>query len=340
MFILKAILGVLSFAAILYCIREYLSRSLRGSRIVAERKFELMQALSDRLIFVDKSNSALSDSVEREYNIYEVTKELSKFTEEDSMFEAFKEKICSIFKLADCVYLDGRQAPGEFLGNSAYSVFNINVPGQTTKYRALAVGDRGNIDKVKMSVMIAQLELSLRRAGLYREIEELSITDSLTEVFNRRYFLERLRQELLRSEHNGLNLSVLVIDLDYFKKYNDTFGHITGDMLLKEVASIFKASLRQIDMCARIGGEEFCIMLPETNKDGAFLVAERLRVNVEQAQIRAFNEKLKATISLGISCYPQDAQKPDTLIDVADNALYRAKKAGRNQTCIYGLKSG
>ena len=121
--------------------------------------------------------------------------------------------------------------------------------------------------------------------------------------------------------------------MDNFKTYNDTYGHITGDAILKEIAKILKYSLRQIDMCARYGGEELCILLPETDREGSLLVAQRLRLSVEEARIRVFNENIRCTVSIGVAGYPDDAQSPNGLIDQADKALYQAKAQGRNRVC-------
>lgn len=188
-----------------------------------------------------------------------------------------------------------------------------------------------------MTTLLSQLELFLKRSQLYREIQELSITDGLTGVYVRRYFLERLKEELSRANISGSTLSYILLDVDKFKNINDTYGHIVGDAVLKGIAGILSQSLRSIDMCARFGGEEFCLMLPETTKEQAFAVAERIRLRVEEAKIMAYNESLACTISIGIASYPDDAEQANALIDKADKALYRAKAQGRNRVCVAGV---
>ena len=126
--------------------------------------------------------------------------------------------------------------------------------------------------------------------------------------------------------------------MDKFKNINDTYGHIVGDAVLKGIAGILSASLRSIDMCARFGGEEFCLMLPETTKEQAFAVSQRIRLKVQEARIKAFNENLTCTISIGLASYPDDAGQINALIDKADKALYRAKAQGRNRVCMAGVK--
>ena len=165
-------------------------------------------------------------------------------------------------------------------------------------------------------------------------MEKLSIIDGLTHTFLRRYFLVRFREELSRSEEWGLNLSIIMVDLDRFKDINDSFGHLAGDVVLREVADILKKNVREIDLVARFGGEEFCILLPETDSAGAYAVAERIRKAVNDYIIKAYDESIKITISMGISSFPRDSRVMEDLIESADRALYRAKREGRNRACV------
>ena len=127
-----------------------------------------------------------------------------------------------------------------------------------------------------------------------------------------------------------------MVDIDFFKTYNDKYGHLTGDQILREIAGIIKDNIREIDIIGRYGGEEFCVVLPDTDNGGAGYVAERIRSAVEEATIKAYDTTVKATVSLGIAVYPQDGKEMTELIDKADWALYRAKKQGRNQICAFG----
>lgn len=333
MSILGLCLEIVSLLFILYWFRKTVAASLSNVSNAFLAKKELLEVIEERLQYVQEQNVKFAGSLDLELTLYEVTKALSKFIEEQDILTTFREKMCNLFHPLDCVIIDEAVAQNY---RNGYSSFKINIESQKPKY--FVVEKSGRIERVKIAVMVNQLELFLKRSKLYAEIQELSITDGLTGGFVRRYFLERFKQEVLRSKHNKLALSLLLIDVDNFKAFNDTYGHITGDAVLKEVVKILQSSLRQIDMCARYGGEEFCIMLPETNKEGALLVAERLRGNVEETKLKVFNEELKCTISIGVAAFPDDAQQINALLDKADKALYKAKIQGRNRVCAAGIK--
>jgi diguanylate cyclase len=126
-----------------------------------------------------------------------------------------------------------------------------------------------------------------------------------------------------------------MIDIDYFKTCNDEFGHLVGDAVLRETAAIMKKNLREIDIIGRYGGEEFSVILPDTPKDGALVVGERMRKAVETTGISAYDENINVKISIGIATYPDDADEINQLIDRADQMLYKAKETGRNKTVVY-----
>ncbi len=155
--------------------------------------------------------------------------------------------------------------------------------------------------------------------------------DGLTGLYNHRFFQEQLRHELGRARRYHRPLSLLIMDLDHFKQYNDQFGHRHGDELLRRVAEFFEDSRRDSDTVARYGGDEFAIILPETGHDEALGLAKRLRVDFES---RRFGGPMQdgsfITVSIGVEAYPSDAQNVEDLIELADQALYRAKRAGRN----------
>ena len=155
---------------------------------------------------------------------------------------------------------------------------------------------------------------------------DLSILDGLTVVYNHRYLHEVLDRELMRARRYPQSLSLVMVDVDNFKKYNDTNGHMAGDELLKGLTNLFVRSLRNLDMVFRYGGEEFCILLIETNKEGARLAAERL--------LNLVRLSLPTTISMGIAEFPTDSKEKDMLIDKADKALYQAKSTGKNKVVL------
>lgn len=163
--------------------------------------------------------------------------------------------------------------------------------------------------------------------------EQLSVTDALTGLYNRRYLKSRLEEELNRSIRQGLNLTVIFIDLDFFKNYNDLCGHLAGDEALKITADIIKASLREMDIVARYGGEEFCAVLPGTSKAEALIVAERIRYEIEKEKFPGEKDipQIRLTASLGIASFPEDGRTFTSLVHASDVALYEAKASGRNR---------
>lgn len=164
------------------------------------------------------------------------------------------------------------------------------------------------------------------------ELRQLAITDGLTGLYNYRHFKEQLQQELNRALRHDLNVSVTMIDIDYFKHYNDTNGHPAGDAVLKNIAQLLKENIRNIDLAARYGGEEFSLVLIETNKASAKIVAEKIRKLIERHSF-AYEEMQpdgKITISMGVATFPEDGKDFDALVGAADERLYLAKQAGRN----------
>jgi diguanylate cyclase (GGDEF)-like protein len=165
-----------------------------------------------------------------------------------------------------------------------------------------------------------------------RRLEELATTDPVTLVLNRRAFADRLRVEMDRSRRFGSSLSILMIDIDHFKRVNDTAGHLAGDNVLREVASEIGDAVRTVDIVARYGGEEFVVILPETALEGAEVFGERLRERISGREFLAGDGKIRLTVSVGIATFPtQDVSTADELFARADSAMYRAKDSGRNQ---------
>lgn len=185
----------------------------------------------------------------------------------------------------------------------------------------------------KLSQFTAIFVTSIKNALIHKRTEKLAFTDPLTGLYNHRYFQESLHQEFVRSRRYDKPLSLMIIDIDHFKKFNDTWGHLTGDKVLIHVGEAFIRSVRsQIDTVARYGGEEFAILLPETPLAGARLFAERVRSAVETNPVESDGKTLPVTISIGVACtLVTNCEKTSDLIAAADTALYAAKDAGRNQ---------
>lgn len=168
------------------------------------------------------------------------------------------------------------------------------------------------------------------------KLERLAVTDYLTGVYNIRYFYKRLEEEFSRAERYNIPLSCMMLDIDYFKKINDTYGHRIGDIVLREFAQLVRGRTRKSDAFARYGGEEFIMLLPHTPLKGVIDKAERIRKVVREYQFMGLKEKGRITVSIGIACTPDEKIKtPDDLIAFADNALFTAKNMGRDQIVVY-----
>jgi diguanylate cyclase (GGDEF)-like protein len=191
-----------------------------------------------------------------------------------------------------------------------------------------------------LEVLGNQASTSMANAKFYSEIERLAITDGLTGLFNHRHFQERLTQEFSRLERFSEPISLLLVDIDFFKKINDTYGHPVGDAVLKKVSDIIKKTIRNIDIPARYGGEEFAVVLPGTDEKGAMNMAERLRKTVMDTKFVSGKNNFNVTISIGISTSAGDIKKKEELVERADKALYHAKRTGRNQSIHWNRING
>ncbi|MFQ5499957.1 MAG: sensor domain-containing diguanylate cyclase [Candidatus Zixiibacteriota bacterium] len=189
----------------------------------------------------------------------------------------------------------------------------------------------GERDIQMLSIVARSAALALENAELHKRTEELTIIDELTETYNYRYFIQKLSEETRRAERYTLPLSLIMVDIDWFKKLNDSFGHEAGNRVLKQLPKVIQTCVRDVDIFARYGGEEFVIILPQTPKAEAVHIGERIRSKVEEA---VFDLKkignTKITVSVGVSSYPENGRSHEELVGVTDEALYRAKGDGRN----------
>ncbi len=186
-----------------------------------------------------------------------------------------------------------------------------------------------------LGVIANQVAISMQNARMYEVLEEQATTDGLTGLVNHRTFQERFSTMLGRAERHELAVSLLLTDIDHFKKINDSYGHPTGDEVLRRVAAILKASARKIDIVARYGGEEFALVLEGTDRAGARQLAERIRQEVEQQSFPSSKGTFSATLSIGVASYPDDAREKPEIIARADQSLYAAKHGGRNRTVCF-----
>jgi len=190
--------------------------------------------------------------------------------------------------------------------------------------------------------MAYQFAIAMQRAFLFEQISTLAVTDELTGLYNLRKLREDVEREVIRSKRYNHEFSIIMGDIDHFKKINDFYGHRAGDKVLKEIAAALESSKREVDRAYRYGGEEFVILLPETSLAEATEVAEKMRKRIESLEIR-INENaqpLNVTISMGVSSFPENGQEIQSLIQAADEALYTAKFLGRNRVSSYSESLG
>jgi diguanylate cyclase (GGDEF)-like protein len=230
------------------------------------------------------------------------------------------------------VKLDERTAPGLDAGGHPQDalVVPIQRSGQLMGAMELYLNEWRELNEDQADLLngvASQAAIAISHAQLFQAQEETALTDELTKLPNRRALAQRFLQETQRARRHHSALSFLMIDLDHFKHVNDTYGHLNGDAVLAELASILSNGLRESDVCARYGGEEFALILPETTESGARVLAERIRAKVASA---TFSGGLKLTISVGVAATQEPAIYTQ-LIDRADQALYAAKQGGRNQ---------
>lgn len=227
-----------------------------------------------------------------------------------------------------------------------FSLMNIMTVPLFSKNKLLGVIIVGN-NKIESPYLKGEVELvdvfakeiaiSLENAYLHEQVEELAITDGLTNLYNHRYFRQRFAEEFNRSRRYKFPLSLMISDVDIFKGYVDSYGHLKADRALIELGVLVKKELREIDIVARYGGDEFVYILPQTPPQQAFLVAERLKKAVESYRFEGGNgREAKLTLSIGIAGYPLHAQTAEELLKKADEALFQAKKEGRNRIEIWG----
>ena len=279
---------------------------------------------------------ALQEEADRIFAMYELTREVTATFDEQEAFLAFKEHLNRRLVLQDCRLVD--HFPKDVQDFPSFKGYHF-FPLRTKKMVLGEIAYKGlsDDDQETFTVLAHQFALALRRIRLYNDVESLAITDGLTRMHTRRHLNERFEEEFARAKLKKAPLSLLMIDVDHFKKVNDHYGHQTGDMVLREVARIIAAQIREIDIAGRYGGEEFCVILPETDKQGALVVAERIRLASHEEKIKAYDTTLAIGVSVGVAEFPDDAVKMEELLDKADWALYRAKKLGRNRVAGFSV---
>ncbi len=230
---------------------------------------------------------------------------------------------------------------GEKKGEGAFASIPLMVSGMVAGVLNVShsrVGAFNLTDLRSLESVANQIAVAYERTRLYMKIKELSVTDELTGISNRRHFQQMLRMEWKRAERFSRSLSLLMIDVDHFKKYNDTHGHVKGDLALKNLARILSENVREVDTIARFGGEEFVILLADTAFGDAMKVAEKIKnlvATLTQRALQAGGADFPLTVSIGVSTFPQLVSTEEELLNTADSALYEAKRGGRNRVMGY-----
>ncbi len=325
---------------------DYISE-LRNKETVILSLYEITRSMSRELTF-NEIFKVLSDFLKENFIFSKsslvILKEEGDALKVDKVYKVFKEdqeekKDKEYKEDKECNYCDmvkgfSKDKTRTYISRDDGSTFAA-IPLLSGKkfVGILTINDLPKTDFDRFLIVAMQFALAIKKVLLYETVEALAITDGLTGLYTRRYFFERFDEELERSRRHGFKFSFLMIDIDDFKKCNDTYGHLVGDVVLKETAHIAKGSTREIDLVGRYGGEEFSIILPETDRTGALLVAERIRRKIEENVFKAYDEKLKITASIGLAVYPEDAQEIQNLTEKADRALYKAKDSGKNIVC-------
>ncbi len=223
--------------------------------------------------------------------------------------------------------------PGVDAGPAVYVPLRLRdqMPGYLAVFRRRGSASYEAEDVRLLTLLAAWSAMALENLRLAHNVEKLAVTDDLTQVYNYRFLKSALRREIKRAGRYHQDLSLLMIDVDNLKAYNDRHGHLRGSFLLREMAGLFSAHVRSWDLVAKYGGDEFTVILPQTELSGARSAAERLRAAVEEHTFPLANRG-QITVSIGIAAFPADGQTTSALIETADRALYLAKQRGRNQS--------
>ncbi len=324
------ILYLIITLAISLLLREFFVSQIREQqRHVLDLTDELKRSnLSNEQLNLE--NSLLTKKLEDTLALYELTKDICRSLDEEKVFAIFKQNLDKHLGPGDYRYIKNSS---DLIKYTNYTVLPLKLEGdQIAGY--LAVDRILETDKEKFGILVQQFMIGLRRALLYQKVQALTIMDVLTGVYCRRYFLERFSEELKRAKKNKLALAFLMIDIDNFKQFNDRYGHLVGDAILRQVSKTIRDAVRQIDFIGRYGGEEIVVILAETGREQANFAAERIRQAITAEVIRVYDEEIRVTVSIGVATFPDNALNMQNLIELADQALYLAKETGKNRVCF------
>jgi diguanylate cyclase (GGDEF)-like protein len=300
---------------------------------------------------VGQGSGMMSDDKTRKANIAEIQKSASR--SESSLIEIHGPSLGKSYRISEDMVTIGRDAASTIQidqenvsrahcqlekGKEGTSIFIEDLKSTNGTYLNGVPIQRERLrhgDLIKVGGVVFKFISGGNIEGLYHEeIYKMTITDGLTQVANKRFLLEFLEREIARAIRFGRPLAIIMFDLDHFKETNDTYGHLAGDHILKEMCALLSKLVRKEELLARYGGEEFVIVLPETGLSTATTLAEKARRMVEQYAFEFAQAKIPVTISLGCAELSPMAPDPQSFIRAADDKLYDAKRSGRN--CVVG----
>lgn len=281
-----------------------------------------------------------------------VSIKLISFLDLESLCQFIVDKTTEIFKMEEgCLYLKDRATGGMTFRTTkgkgpegaARGRFPVAIPLRTEKEEiggirlagGKAKSDLDDMERQIASILGNQFALALERVRLYESLREQSLTDGLTGVFNVRFFHETLGKEIQRARRYQRALSLVIMDIDNLKKINDSYGHLAGDTVLKDIAKLIKETAREADIVVRYGGDEFVVIMPETDQKQAFKSAVRILDKVREHRFGVDQGRLRVTLSAGVADYPGGDMTESDLLKMADEALYQAKAEGRDRVCLY-----
>jgi diguanylate cyclase (GGDEF)-like protein len=289
----------------------------------------------------EKRNSRLENEINRMSRLYEISREIEKVLRSDELISKALDSLSIKIGVANLAFYKAVKQNYEVLqvrgtdpetakawldntGGSRKEIHRFVLKAGRKNLGLIICEARLSAKKIREAeVLVSQITLGYEKTALYERVRELARIDGLTGLYLRRYFLERLDEEIKRATRDRYQIAFIMADLDDFKKYNDTYGHLMGDKLLSEIGAIIKNSIYSSDFAGRYGGEEFSIYMPMAEKKGTLKKAWTIRKLVE--------EKTPITVSLGISYFPAHGKNIQGLIEASDGALYQAKQKGKNQ---------
>lgn len=352
--------GVLFFVlARIFSDNMHIENELLKKRIEKEERENSL--ISKHIKHLSDDQDSLKKGYERSLSVLDLLKTISRNMDFNHVFTTFARYMqktyhcgeCSLFFCTDSHHCERRYSYPEQESTAEQHHTTIQIPhivegktfhGTTAHFPLPLLGNYHPIVVIKnaslcdpedMQPVLNTLYLELRNSFLYEQVKNMSIIDGLTGMYLRRYFLQNLEDELERARQKKLPCSLLMIDVDDFKQYNDTYGHLIGDHILREVAGIIHTTIRRNDFSGRYGGEEFAVFLQHTTQKGALSFAQRLRKKIASHTFSVYGIDVHITVSIGIASNRTDSLQCDQIILEADNNLYTAKKKGKDQ--VYPL---